>query len=203
MFSGIVEIQAVVKELVFQEKVAKILIKLPQSILNSLKIGGSLAINGVCLSVIKKESQFAIFDVVAETLQKTNLGLLEKGQLVNVERPLKLGDEVGGHLLSGHVFQTISFLKQQQGLYFFNITKEIAPYLFIKGYVAINGVSLTIADKNKNNFAIALIPQTLKSTNLGSLKKTDKVNLEINSQTQIIVDTIIRISKNKNKEQVF
>ena len=200
MFSGIIEAQVIVKELVFQKNFAKLSIKIPKSILNSLKIGGSLAINGVCLSVVKKESEFAVFDVVEETLQKTNLGLLEKGHLVNIERPLKLGDEVGGHILSGHVFQSISFLKKKGELYLFNITKEIEPYLFIKGYVAINGASLTIADKNKEYFAIALIPQTLKSTNLGSLKIKDKVNLEINSQTQAIVDTIIHISKNKNKE---
>ena len=199
MFSGIVTTKAQVCCLANanQQGVRRLSLELPKEFLARIQTGASVAINGVCLSFLFAKHTIAFFDVILETLKKTNLGGLLAPQKVNVEMSLKLGDEVGGHLLSGHVFQTTSFLgfEQKTQLHYFELSKRIYPYLLTKGFIALNGVSLTLVDIAKDKFAVAIIPHTLATTNLGDLKKNELVNLEIDSQTQTIVDTLTNIMR--------
>ena len=197
MFSGIVAGLAQIVSLNKKKDTAELQIKFPHNFLQQIKQGGSIAINGVCLSLKNKDKNQASFDLILETLTKTNLGELQKGDAVNIERSLKLGDEIGGHLLSGHIFTTVSFdfFEQTKKLHYFNIDKKIAPYIFYKGFVALNGVSLTVADVTKKNFAVGIIPDTLEKTNLSQLKNNSKLNLEIDNQTQIIVDSLKKAKK--------
>ena len=121
------------------------------------------------------------FDVIEESLDKTNLGDLKLGDLVNIERALKFGDEIGGHLLSGHILKTASFLSydKEKKYHFFEIDAEIYPYLKHKGFIALNGVSLTLNAISKNSFAVSIIPYTLKNTNLAKIQIGNAVNLEV------------------------
>lgn len=196
MFSGIVEKQAEVLYFKIDNStnIATLKLNFTPNLLQNLVIGASVAINGCCLSLINKSKNSASFEIVTETLNKTNLAQLQVGDFVNIERALKMGDEIGGHLLSGHIFTTIAFLgiKNNKNLHRFELAKNTSSYIFTKGFVALNGASLTVCEISKKEFSIALIPHTLDNSNLSKLKPLDRVNLEIDSQTQIIVDSINR-----------
>jgi riboflavin synthase len=173
------------------------------------KIGDSIAINGVCLTISKINSainggakQVAMFDLSAETLKKTTLGQLKTGSSVNVERAMKATDRFGGHFVQGHIdgIATINVIKR--GGKFADITfaanHELLEMMMVKGSVAVDGVSLTIASMDERSFSVALIPETLKKTTLGTAKVGDVVNIE----TDIIVKTIKRhIDKIMPREQ--
>ena len=199
MFSGIIQAQASVKQLEPTNSGARLSLKLPSKILVDLQVGASLAVNGVCLSFLHIKGGIAFFDLVPETLEKTNLSELKTKQLVNIERALKLSDEIGGNFLSGHIFQTVPFLAKKNHLHYFGLSSSICPYLFSKGFIALNGASLTVVNVQKKHFCVALIPHTLKNTNLVDLKKGDRVNLEIDTQIHAIVNTLKNfLLKNKN-----
>lgn len=162
--------------------------------------GASVAINGVCLTVTSFDNKIAYFDAIEETLQRTTLQTLTFGQEVNLERAARIGDEIGGHLISGHIVDTIQVQSiSKSSLISFICPKQWMKYLFPKGYVALNGASLTLVDVNTidNTFSVHLIPETLQQTTFGSLKVGDLVNLEIDAQTQAIVDTLERIYEKK------
>lgn len=158
--------------------------------------GASVAVNGVCLTVVQVNSGVVRFDIASETEHITNLRALTEGSWVNVERSLKFGDEVGGHILSGHIAccaEVVEFDQQAKDAKLtFKVPGRWVPYLLPKGFVALNGCSLTIVDFDRalGIGSINLIPETLRRTNLASLKPGDLLNLEVDSQTQTIVDSI-------------
>ncbi len=148
------------------------------------KAGDSVSVNGTCLTVTHSTDGVAFFDVIAETLEKTNLGKLKEGDKVNLENPINLGSEISGHLVQGHVESVADITKRvEEGenvMMFFNIPKGLNDYVFPKGSIAIDGISLTVTDMDKERsvFSVALIPETLKKTTLGFKKEGDIVNIE-------------------------
>jgi riboflavin synthase len=147
-----------------------------------LKTGDSLAVNGVCLTLIEKEKGFLFFNLSQETMLKTNLGSLRPGEKLNCEPPLTLASLVSGHLVSGHVDSTAKVLRTARKGAGKRLTvsysPDMRPFLIPKGSVAVNGVSLTIASLKPGSFEVELIPLTLRDTNLGALGPGDTVNLE-------------------------
>jgi len=159
--------------------------------------GASVALNGSCLTVTRAEANQLSFDLMAETLELTNLDTLQEGELVNYEHAAKMGDEVGGHVLSGHI-HCLAEIKETKVTpnnleLRFTVPADWAKYIFNKGYIAINGASLTVGDVKDNCFSVYLIPETLKITTFARLAAGDCVNIEVDAQTQAIVDTLERI----------
>lgn len=161
-----------------------------------LALGASVAVNGTCLTVVAATEGDVRFDVVAETLAATNLGDLGVGDQVNVERSFRVGDEVGGHMLSGHTSTTVRVAAVEHApahrLLTLCVPADWMPYLMPKGFVALNGASLTIQalDRPRRQFAVSLIPETLARTTFGATEVGDRLNLEVDAQTQAVVETV-------------
>jgi len=162
-----------------------------------LEIGASVSIDGVCLTVTEINNSIVSFDVIQETLSRTTLGDLEVDSIVNYERSLKFGDEIGGHLLSGHIIATGLVgdkVESGDGLDLsILVPSSIEKYIIEKGYVAIDGISLTIGDVTNSRFNLHIIPETIRQTTINSKQVGDAVNIEIDSTTQTIVSTVERI----------
>ena len=147
------------------------------------KLGASIAINGVCLTVVHTKNGCHRFDVGPDTWSRTNLGALKAGQAVNVEPSLRHGDDIGGHFVSGHVDASANVISLEPwGEGFYRLRLELPKILrglvAIKGSIAVNGISLTVTGANKDYFEVMLVPHTLQNTNLGRLKAYAQVNLE-------------------------
>jgi riboflavin synthase len=180
MFTGIIEAFGQVTLLEKEGKNLHLTLKSPLA--KELKIDQSLAHNGVCLTVVDCNLESYTVTAIEETLQKTNLGLLKIGALVNLERAMKLGDRLDGHLVQGHVDLTAKCISQKRlegsWLFLFSYDKK-SPHITIeKGSITVNGVSLTVVDSNENEFSVAIIPYTFENTNFKSLEEGDLVNLE-------------------------
>lgn len=175
--------------------VTSMTISLPN--VENLAIGASVSINGVCLTVVSIDSNNVQFDIIDETIDRTNLGDVSVGDTVNIERSLKFGDEIGGHILSGHIFDTgIINSKNKNGDQMslsILAPPSVQKYLTEKGYIAIDGISLTIGEINNGCFDLHIIPETMRLTILDSKEVGDIVNIEIDSNTQLIVETIERL----------
>ena len=197
MFTGI--IQGTAEITAIQEKVnfRTHLIRMPESLLTGLAPGASVAHNGCCLTVTAVEGDHVSFDLMQETLKATNLGTLHPGDRVNIERAARFGDEIGGHQMSGHIICTAEITEiirsENNRQVWFELPSELARYLFPKGYVGIDGISLTIGEVEGGRFNVNLIPETLERTNLGKRLTGERVNIEIDPQTQAIVDTVERV----------
>ena len=184
MFTGIIEgLGNIVR---FDKKTtnrsaAKMKIKLGK-IAKGLKIGDSVAINGVCLTAVNISKDVAEFEMVGETIKKTNLGSLKSGNKVNIERSLRVGERLEGHFVLGHVdgVGIISKMKKQpnQIKIWTKVPKELSKYIIKKGSVTVDGISLTVVDVFKDQFSVSIIPHTMKITNLSYKKVGDKVNIE-------------------------
>ncbi|MEM8904872.1 MAG: riboflavin synthase subunit alpha [Actinomycetota bacterium] len=164
-----------------------------------LELGASVANNGTCLSVTKVDGGLVSFDVIAETLRLTNLDTVQVGDRINIERSMRLGDEIGGHEVSGHV-STVGIVaeierSENNQRTWIEVEERWMPYLHHKGFVALDGASLTIShlDPDRRRFAVSLIPETLERTTFGHHDVGDRVNLEVENRTQVIVDTITRM----------
>lgn len=214
MFTGIVQSIGEITAVSSKKNFKTLATKLPHDLLdpnNPPKLGASIAHDGVCLTLVKLEvtnkQHIGYFDVMQETLDKTSLGELKAGSKVNLERAMRLSDEIGGHLLSGHVYGTgvVDEIQVVENNYRIFIKPETAyrdqmlQYVFHKGFIALNGVSLTITAVEKDRFSVSLIPETLKRTNLSDKDIGDKINIEIDSQTQSIVDTVRNYLANQLK----
>ena len=201
MFTGIVTAQGLIKRIQNQPNYTTLSIKAPKGFAQNLKRGASVAVNGVCLSVKKGSTNHLEFDVITETLDKTNLKLLNKNEKVNLERSMVATSEIGGHLVSGHIFGVgvIKSINDRGDTKDLRIQAPAAmmQYLFYKGYIALNGCSLTVGKVLKSSFNIHLIPETIKVTNFQSLQKGDLVNIEIDQTTLNIVETIKKIMLEK------
>ena len=147
-----------------------------------LKIGQSVAINGVCLSATKISKNNCIFEMIDETTKKTDLGNVKAGSTVNVERSLKVGDRLEGHFVLGHIdgVATITKIekKPKEVKFWFKIPKKLTKYVVKKGSIALDGISLTVVDTKKDVTSVCLIPHTIKVTNFKSKKVGDKLNIE-------------------------
>ena len=195
MFTGIVQGVGEIVAKTTVNTVTSMTISLPN--VENLAIGASVSINGVCLTVVSIDSNNVQFDIIDETIDRTNLGDLSVGDKVNIERSLKFGDEVGGHILSGHIFDTgIINSKNKNGDQMslsILAPPSVQKYLTEKGYIAIDGISLTIGEINNGCFDLHIIPETMRLTILDSKEVGDIVNIEIDSNTQLIVETIERL----------
>jgi len=147
-----------------------------------LKIGQSVALNGVCLSVTKISKNKCSFELIDETIKKTDLGNLKVGGIVNIERSLKVGDRMEGHFVLGHV-DGVGIIKKiekkpKEVKLWFEIPKKLSKYVVKKGSIALDGISLTVVDVKKNITSVCLIPHTMNLTNFNSKKVSDKINIE-------------------------
>ena len=178
MFTGIIE--EVGK--VLSASTAKLVISAPQ-VIDGIKLGDSIAINGACLTVTDFDRASFSVDVMPETLKRTNLGLLEAGDSVNLERPMALGGRLGGHLVQGHiddVGRIVSLEWEGDALLFrFEAPPEVMRYTAPKGFIAVDGISLTITEKDTSSFGVSVVEYTHRNTTLGSRKVGDVVNLEV------------------------
>jgi riboflavin synthase len=180
MFTGIVEATGIIKQI--KKESASLRIVFEASFSNELKIDQSISHNGACLTVTNIEGNK--YDVVAveETILKTNLGKLREGDEVNLERSMKIGDRLDGHLVQGHVDETAvcKRIEEKGGSWFFTFEYSVSSSNITveKGSVCVNGVSLTVVESGKNWFSVAIIPYTFEHTNFHSLKEGDFVNLE-------------------------
>jgi len=168
-----------------------------EDLAEKLQQGSSVAVNGVCLTAIKIEVGSAEFDIIQESLDRSNLGTLVIGDSVDIERACYFGDEVGGHQVTGHIDCTgkideIRKTPNNRDIVVY-CEEEWGRYLIPKGWIAIDGVSLTVVDVGNNWFSISLIPETLKQTVLGKKTKGDIVNLEFDHTTKVIVRTVERM----------
>ena len=189
MFTGLIEAICTVKS-VLQNAGGLLLTMDLGKLAEDSKIGDSIAINGACLTIAELAGNLATFQLSAETLTKSALGRLKPSSLVNVERAMKATDRFGGHFVQGHIDGTATIKAIKRTGQFadmeFAASPELLSQMVVKGSVAVDGISLTIASMDERSFSVALIPETLKKTTLGTAKVGDAVNIE----TDIIVKTI-------------
>jgi len=201
VFSGIVEGTATVIAVTRKKGLYNLEIEVQDGFPSDLQIGASVCVDGVCLTVSSVKGNRLKFDVMMETLNVSTLEMIKENDAVNIERSMRFGDEIGGHLVSGHVSDVVTVLQvdkpENNHVITFRTTPEVMRYIFPKGYIALNGVSLTIGevDRFRNEFSAYLIPETLRLTNLGQKQAGDPVNLEIETQTRNTVDTISGATK--------
>lgn len=195
MFTGIIKAIAPILELHATAHLLRYTIAFPIEMLHKLEIGASVAVDGVCQTVVAIEQQKVSFEAIEETLLRTTLKNLSKGTRVNLERAAKFGEEIGGHLLSGHIACTASIENIENNVITLKCSLEWIKYLFPKGFVALNGASLTLVSvlPEEGLFTVHLIPETLKRTTWGDKSEGDLVNLEVDSLTQAVVETVARM----------
>ena len=198
MFTGIVQGLGEVTQIQDHGGIRRLQVRLPTGRDQGLETGASVAINGVCLTVVGWDQHGVEFDVIDETLRLTNLGDLTVGHVVNVERAARFGDEIGGHVLSGHIHgraKVIEVVETDANLaVWWAIPEALKKYVLPKGYVSLNGCSLTVGDTERDGqLSIHLIPETRELTTFGRVTVGDSLNVEIDSQTQAIVDTVERV----------
>ena len=201
MFTGIVQDLVKVQTVVDQGDLTRIGLDLG-SMAHSLETGASVAVNGCCLTVTRVEQGVAYFDVIMETLHTTSLSQIRSGDYVNVERSFHVGDEIGGHIVSGHITTTADVVERRvegnDNVLSFSMSEQWMKYVFHKGFVALDGASLTISsvDREANQFEVSLIPETLERTTLGRVMPGERVNVEVDAQTLTTVETVERLFRN-------
>ena len=181
MFSGIVEKLGAVRQIQEQPPGVRLILDVG-SMADEVEIGESVAINGCCLTAIESGPDWLVFEAGEETRARTNLGALRQGALINVERSMRLGDRLSGHIVTGHV-DGVGTLGERiddgdWSTCWFQMPRRLAGQLASKGSIAVDGVSLTLVDVEEDRFSVALIPHTLQVTTLGQLELGDPVNLE-------------------------
>ena len=198
MFSGIIAALGVVKNITYNDiysfdiEIKKINLEEFEESNNSIKIGCSISCSGVCLTLTKKKYNILTFDVSKETMNKTNLSNWKIGNLVNLERALRVGDEIGGHFVTGHVDTVLELQKilEEDGsrILYIKLNDEISPYIASKGSITIEGISLTVNEVNNDYFNVNIIPFTWDNTNLSKIKVNDFVNVEIDLLSRYLVN---------------
>ena len=201
MFTGIIEGLGEVRSITNLNKELgrsadmRLKLKIPERLLKGVKLGDSMNLNGTCLTVMNKRNQMLEFELVLETTKTSRMGKLKKGDLVNIERSLRLGDRLGGHIVLGHTdgIGIINVVKRKDTDTRMWITCEnhsLMPYIAQKGSIAIDGISLTLndVDGKKNRFSVSLIPFTLENTTLGLKRRGDLVNIEIDVLSRYLIN---------------
>ncbi|CNH79728.1 riboflavin synthase [Yersinia alsatica] len=198
MFTGIVQGTAPVVAIEEKSNFRTHVVEMPSELLPELALGASVAHNGCCLTVTEVNGNRVSFDLMKETLRITNLGDIKVGDVVNLERAAKFSDEIGGHLMSGHIICTAEIAKiytseNNRQIWFRMPSDDLMKYVLHKGFIGIDGISLTIGEVVGNRFCVHLIPETLARTTLGKKRLGHRVNIEIDPQTQAVVDTVERV----------
>ena len=197
MFTGIVQGLGTIESIEEGAGITTFCVACPDT--QDLAIGASVAIDGVCLTATSIKGELVTFDVIPETMERTTLGERVVGDEVNIERSLRYGDEVGGHLLSGHIIGrglvTYSESVGEGAQLKIKAPPSIQKYIQTKGYIGIDGISLTLGEVVENEFDLHIIPETLRLTTLRSKQAGDAVNIEIDSTTMMIVETVERLLK--------
>ena len=199
MYTGIVQALLPVTEVEELAGLKRFHLDFLDELLQGLELGASVGLNGVCLTVTAMEGARVTFEAIAETLRITNLSGVAAGTLVNIERSAKAGVEVGGHVLAGHIVATAPIISvstsENNRRLTFRGEADWLKYVFDKGFLALNGASLTVADLDRDGttFSVNLIPETLRRTNFANLREGYEVNVEVDQQTQAIVDTVERV----------
>lgn len=198
MFTGIVQGTAKVVAIDEKPNFRTHVVELPQSLLPGLETGASVAHNGCCLTVTEINGNRVSFDLMKETLRITNLGDVQEGDVVNIERAAKFSDEIGGHLMSGHIMTTAEIARiltseNNRQIWFKLQDPTLMKYILHKGFIGVDGISLTVGEVTPTRFCVYLIPETLQRTTLGAKKLGQRVNIEIDPQTQAVVDTVERV----------
>ena len=198
MFSGIISALGVVKNITYNDiysvdiEVKKINLEDFEKSDNLIKIGCSIACSGVCLTLTGKKDNILTFDISKETMSKTNLSNWKIGNVVNLERALRVGDEIGGHFVTGHVDTVLELKKiiEEDGskILHINLNNEISPYIASKGSITIEGISLTVNDVKNDYFNVNIIPFTWDNTNLSNVQVNDFVNIEIDLLSRYLVN---------------
>ena len=205
MFTGIVQGTAKVVAIDEKPNFRTHVVELPEHMLAGLETGASVAHNGCCLTVTDINGPRVSFDLMKETLRITNLGAIREGYSVNVERAAKFSDEIGGHLMSGHIMTTAEVVKiltseNNRQIWFKVQDPTLMKYILYKGYIGVDGISLTVGEVTPTRFCVHLIPETLQRTTIGVKKLGDRVNIEIDPQTQAVIDTVERVLAAKEAE---
>ena len=191
MFTGIVEVVGIVSKITNNGMTVKAL-----RILSDVKLGDSIAVNGTCLTAVSfSNSEFSV-DLSPETMRRTSLSQLTEGSRVNLERALSASDRMGGHIVQGHVDATgrITSIKPDGDSIIFRvrIPKRLDKYIVEKGFVAVDGISLTVVKRGASSFTLAVIPYTLENTNLAVLSEGDRVNLEADILAKYVESLLAR-----------
>jgi riboflavin synthase len=208
VFTGIVQGAFPVHSVIDRPGLRTLAVALAPALRDGLEVGASVAIAGVCLTVTSLTGEAVTFDAIEETQRRTTLGRLRAGERVNVERSARAGAEVGGHELSGHVDATAEIVAVDRPagnhVFTFRVPRELIRYVFPKGFVALDGCSLTVVDVDRDagTFSVHLIPETLRVTTFDARRAGDRVNLEIERRTQVIVDTVRELARDIVREVV-
>ena len=201
MFTGIVEEIGIVEKIV-RGRLMHLVIR-AEKVLTETKIGNSINVNGVCLTVVNLDKKRIAFDVMKETQEKANFKILKVGEGVNLERAMNANSRFGGHIVSGHIDGVGIVRKKIKGTEEFwlqiEADKNLTAFLVDKGSIAIDGVSLSVVEVKKNYFAVALIPHTLKNTTLGFKEVKNKVNLEIDMFSKYVFRYFEKQKENRSK----
>lgn len=196
MFTGIVRGKFPIVSIQDKSGLRSFEIALSTELADGVGQGASVSVDGVCLTAVRFNGDRIGFDVMEETLRKTTIGQLKQGDHVNIERSAKIGDEIGGHVMSGHISTMAEIIAVETPENNKVLTFKVAPvwmkYIFSKGFIGLDGASLTVvdADKNVGTFKVWFIPETLHLTRFGEKKVGDKVNVEIDASTQTTVETV-------------
>lgn len=202
MFTGLIEQTAIIKDIKITSSGA-VISYCCKNIYNDINIGDSIAVNGVCLTVKSKENGIIYSDIMKETLEITNLKLLKNGDAINIERAMQVNSRLDGHIVSGHIDTIASVKNVVQDGFSKRVTFNCDTNLIIKkGSVAINGVSLTVADVSDNSFEVSLIPLTQNETNLKNIKIGDIVNIEYDIFAKYIQKFMQNIQDKNSKSKI-
>jgi len=199
MYTGIIQALSPVVEMIDKPGLKSFVVEFPQRLLSGLQLGASVSLDGVCFTVTKIDGSRVSFDAMQETLQKSTIGSLKNGDQVNIERSAKMGDEIGGHPMSGHVSTMAEIIDMSESENNKSMTFKVDPswmrFIFSKGFIGLDGASLTVvdADAKAGIFEVYFIPETLRLTRFGTKQVGDRVNVEIDPQTQVIVETVERV----------
>ena len=207
MFTGIIKSLGTISKIEKIDSLLKLQVAVSNDIFDTTNIGDSVSVNGVCLTATKKYKNILFFDVVDETLKKTNLGLFELSQKINLETPLKISDGLDGHIVQGHIDVLGLIINNElidnNWLLEIKIDKKWMKYCILKGSIAVDGISLTIAKINNDyddkygSISISIIPHTLENTNLKFKNKNDTVNIETDFFAKYIEKLLPKKEKNE------
>ncbi len=196
MFTGLIEEIGEIADIKFSSDIRKIYIKTERDFLNNIKLGDSIAIDGVCLTVESVKDNLISFSALKSTIKKSIIQFYKKGSKVNLEKALTLNKQIGGHIVNGHVDtigRIVKLINYKDSMVIeINIDSKYGKYLIENDSIAVNGISLTIKNVYGNTFSINIIPETIKRTNLNNIKHGDNVNIEISHLTKSVYEFVKR-----------
>lgn len=202
MFTGIVKTKGTIRSIQDHDGIRTLTVTIDPEYTAGIETAASVALAGTCLTVTDILPDALVFDAIDTTCELTTIGWLAEGDTINVERSFRIGDEVGGHILSGHISTMAEITKREERggnvQMTFQLPEQYMKYVLPKGYIAIDGCSLTIVGVKDTTCTVSFIPETLRITTFGSKHMRDMVNIELDSQTVAIVDTVERVMAERN-----